>query len=80
MGDRFQCWCPDVGHDGPDDGSTVRAFDAAAAAEDYIEERYCAWDYPQNATVHVRDADGRESVFVIYVDHEPVFRAKDVTP
>ena len=32
MKSRFTVWCPDNGHDGPEDGSEVDAYDAEDAA------------------------------------------------
>ena len=55
-----------------------KAYDASDAAEEYVESQY----HPEDGdavTVHVRDVETNVvKVFVVHVDYEPSFSAREV--
>lgn len=64
MDGEFTVWCPELGHEGPDDGATVKgAIDAEHAARRWAEKEDAhSADYwivgGDGTTVNVRDTYG----------------------
>lgn len=77
----FLCWSPEYGHTADGDGRRIHARDAEQAATAWAEwyDRHTA-DYPivcgSDATVHVRDPEGKERLFVVTGEHVPVYSAR----
>lgn len=80
----FCCWRPD--HDETfDDGVLIsNAYDAASAAERWVERRFSDWDYPTEVVVRVVEVDAKSGLakdaerdFVVSVETRPSFRATE---
>lgn len=73
---RFRAWMPTQG-EFFDDAVEVRASDAAEAAERYLEREWADTEFLTEATVCVRDAEGKHTVYVVTVEEVPQFTAKE---
>ena len=62
-----------------EDWHEVDAWDAEDAAQDYCEERYSDWEYPQGPLdIEVKDEDGIIVLMRVSVEMVPSFHASDV--
>ena len=73
-------WCPEDGADGPEDGRTVRAFDADQAAERWADHDDCNGDYDivsgrSTPIVHVQGEDEEVTRWKVTGEAEPVYTA-----
>ena len=76
---KFLCWCPDMGHEDPEeDGEEFDSYDAGEAARDYVEKHFSDWSYPRDSDVLVRNPAG--IVFAVNVTVESVPSFSSSTP
>ena len=71
---HYHCWIP--GWEDDEDGSSVPAYSADDAAQDYCDKRYCdvGSSWPGEVCVHVR-GDGELTQFAVTIDWSPSFHA-----
>ena len=60
-----------------DDPVDMENHNARRAAEIFVQNRHSDWDHPSLVErVHVKDPDGNVSVWDVWVDMVPKFRAR----
>lgn len=83
MSDTYRVWCPDYGHEGPEDGVTITdAYSAQNAAEIWAERSdRDSGDYTivggSAATVRVLDSDGETTEWTAYGEQVPSYYATE---
>ena len=85
MSDTYRVWCPDYGHEGPEDGMAVSsrdAYNAQNAAEIWAARSdRDSGDYTivggSEVTVRVQDPDGTVTQWIVYGEAVPSYSATE---